>query len=112
MSRPPRPLGLPVLRTRAQLRDHFRAGAAQTDPALRFSPANITIHETTDPEVIVAEFEYRGSVDLRRPLRDRAASAQGSPHPAPPPRNRTRRSGRVACARVSRVAIAFRSRAS
>ncbi len=29
---------------------------------MRFEPANITIHETADPEVIVAEFEYRGTV--------------------------------------------------
>ncbi len=56
------PLGLPVLRTREQLRDHFRAGATQTEPGLRFSPDNIVIHQTTDPDVIVAEFEYRGTV--------------------------------------------------
>jgi uncharacterized protein len=26
---------------------------------------NVTIHETTDPEVIVAEFEYRGTILAR-----------------------------------------------
>jgi len=30
-------------------------------PRLERRPANITIHETADPEVIVAEFEYRGT---------------------------------------------------
>jgi len=28
---------------------------------------NVTIHETTDPEVIVAEFEYRGTTDAGEP---------------------------------------------
>jgi ketosteroid isomerase-like protein len=48
------------MRTRDALREHFRprAGGLQ----LRRQPANITIHDTSDPEVIVAEFEYRGTV--------------------------------------------------
>ncbi len=49
-----------ALRTRAELREHF--GPTDTGPRLRRRPANITIHETTDPEVIVAEFEYQGTV--------------------------------------------------
>jgi ketosteroid isomerase-like protein len=28
---------------------------------------NVTIHETTDPEVIVAEFEYQGTTDADEP---------------------------------------------
>lgn len=54
------PLRAPALRTREELREHF----APTDTGRRLirRPANITIHETTDPEVIVAEFEYQGTV--------------------------------------------------
>jgi ketosteroid isomerase-like protein len=54
------PLRAPALRTRDELREHFRPTGA--DPRLDRRPANITIHETTDPEVIVAEFEYQGTV--------------------------------------------------
>ncbi|MFL6124941.1 nuclear transport factor 2 family protein [Actinophytocola sp.] len=54
------PLRGPALRSRAELREHFRPTG--TGPRLDRRPANITIHETTDPEVIVAEFEYRGTV--------------------------------------------------
>jgi ketosteroid isomerase-like protein len=54
------PLRAPALRSRAELREHFRPTGA--GPRLARRPANITIHETTDPEVIVAEFEYQGTV--------------------------------------------------
>ena len=54
------PLRAPALRTRDELREHFRPTG--TGPELRRRPANITIHETADPEVIVAEFEYQGTV--------------------------------------------------
>jgi ketosteroid isomerase-like protein len=54
------PLRAPALRTRDELREHFRPTDAR--PRVHRRPANITIHETTDPEVIVAEFEYRGTV--------------------------------------------------
>lgn len=54
------PLHAAPLRTRDELRGHFTSGAT-SKPDLRRQPANITIHETTDPEVIVAEFEYRGT---------------------------------------------------
>jgi uncharacterized protein len=50
---------LPLLTSREELRKHF---AAQFERAqgLRFRPEGIVIHQTTDPEVIVAEFTYRG----------------------------------------------------
>jgi len=50
---------LPLLTSRAELREHF---AAQFERAqgLRFRAENILIHQTADPEVIVAEFTYRG----------------------------------------------------
>ena len=54
------PLRAAALRTRDELREHF--GPTDAGPRLHRRPANITIHETTDPEVIVAEFEYQGTV--------------------------------------------------
>jgi ketosteroid isomerase-like protein len=59
------PLRAPALRTREEIREHFGVGEhsrpADAGPARR-RVANVTIHETTDPEVIVAEFEYQGTV--------------------------------------------------
>ncbi|WP_405730322.1 nuclear transport factor 2 family protein [Streptomyces sp. NBC_01537] len=54
------PLRGAALRTRDELREHFTPDDAR--PRLHRRAANITIHETTDPEVIVAEFEYQGTV--------------------------------------------------
>ena len=55
------PFRAPPLLTREQLHEHF-AGGDEILGDVRFQPANITIHETADPEVIVGEFEYRGTV--------------------------------------------------
>jgi ketosteroid isomerase-like protein len=60
VSHPFHPLGAPPLLTREALREHF-TGPYQ-GPTLRRQPTRITIHETTDPEVIVAEFQYEGTV--------------------------------------------------
>jgi uncharacterized protein len=57
------PLRAPALRTRDQLREHFTRPRSGTGPEPRRRAANITIHQTTDPEVIVAEFEYQGTSD-------------------------------------------------
>jgi ketosteroid isomerase-like protein len=54
------PLRAPALRTREELREHFRPDDGI--PALDRWVANVIIHETADPEVIVAEFEYQGTV--------------------------------------------------
>ncbi|MGK5741592.1 nuclear transport factor 2 family protein [Micromonospora sp. URMC 103] len=54
------PLRAPALRTRDDLREHFRPTFA--GPRLDRRATNITVHQTTDPEVIVAEFEYQGTV--------------------------------------------------
>ncbi|MEU6553215.1 nuclear transport factor 2 family protein [Streptomyces sp. NPDC046915] len=54
------PLRAPALRTREELREHF--APTDTGHHLIRRPANITVHETLDPEVIVAEFEYEGTV--------------------------------------------------
>jgi uncharacterized protein len=60
------PFRAPPLRSRKELREHF-APTAVAEPNLRVrrlvrQPTNITVHETTDPEVIVAEFAYQGTV--------------------------------------------------
>ncbi|MFI0480354.1 nuclear transport factor 2 family protein [Actinomadura sp. 9N215] len=55
------------MRTRDDLRKHFSAGKSL--PPIRQEPANITVHETADPEVIVAEFEYRGTTESGEPFR-------------------------------------------
>ncbi|TDB74438.1 ketosteroid isomerase [Actinomadura sp. KC216] len=55
------------MRTREELREHFSAGKSL--PPLRQEPANITVYETADPEVIVAEFEYRGTTASGEPFR-------------------------------------------
>jgi ketosteroid isomerase-like protein len=54
------PLRSPALRSRDEVREHFRAAAAAR-PRVNLRPAGLTIHQTTDPEVIVAEFEHRGT---------------------------------------------------
>jgi ketosteroid isomerase-like protein len=55
------PLRAPALRTRDELREHFGPGTDPGPMPLR-KAVNITIHETADPEVIIAEFEYQGTV--------------------------------------------------
>jgi uncharacterized protein len=47
------------LRSRDELRKRMEQFAAGPRPRRRVG--NVTIHETTDPEVIVAEFEYQGT---------------------------------------------------
>ncbi|MBB4684283.1 nuclear transport factor 2 family protein [Amycolatopsis jiangsuensis] len=55
------PLGDTPLRTRAELRRHFAGAAALLRGAERFAPVG-QVHETADPEVVVFEFSYVGSV--------------------------------------------------
>jgi uncharacterized protein len=54
------PLRGPAPRTRDELREHFRPTG--TGPELDGRPVEVVIHETADPEVVIAEFEYRGTV--------------------------------------------------
>jgi uncharacterized protein len=53
------PLRGAPLRSRDELRQRMETLAAR--PRQRRRIGNVTIHETTDPEVIVAEFEYQGT---------------------------------------------------
>jgi ketosteroid isomerase-like protein len=56
------PYGEKPLLSRDALREHFGAAGPQAAAVIRFEPANVRIHETKDPEVIVAEFDYAGTV--------------------------------------------------
>jgi len=58
------PLGDTPLRTRADLRRHFAEGPALTRGAERFEAVG-HVHRTADPEVVVFEFSYVGSVGGR-----------------------------------------------
>ncbi len=51
------------LRSREELRAHFGGGEdAPEDPVVRFEAVDVLVHRTEDPEVIVGEFAYRGTV--------------------------------------------------
>lgn len=60
------PMALPAvdpLLTRDDLRRHFTGGPIEPIPDYRAT--DVVVHETADPEVVVAEFSYRGSIDGR-----------------------------------------------
>jgi uncharacterized protein len=59
---PMSPYGDRPLLTRDALREHFGGTGPRVTEVVRFQPANIRIHQTADPEVIVAEFAYAGTV--------------------------------------------------
>lgn len=59
---PMNPYGDHPLLTRDALREHFGGVGPRVTEVVRFQPDNIRVHQTTDPEVIVAEFEYAGTV--------------------------------------------------
>jgi uncharacterized protein len=60
------PLRGAPLRSRDELRRRMEQLAA-AGPWPRRRVGNVVIHETTDPEVIVAEFEYQGTTDAGEP---------------------------------------------
>ncbi|QKW38475.1 nuclear transport factor 2 family protein [Actinomadura sp. NAK00032] len=63
VSHPFHPLGAPPMLSREELRTHFGGGPQPYQgTTLRRRPTRINVHETTDPEVIVAEFQYEGVV--------------------------------------------------
>ncbi|MFF0765441.1 nuclear transport factor 2 family protein [Streptomyces sp. NPDC003328] len=63
VSHPFHPLGAPPLLSHEALRTHFGGGPQSHEgPTLRRRPTRINVHETVDPEVIVAEFQYEGIV--------------------------------------------------
>lgn len=58
------PLGDTPLRTRAEVRRHFAEGPARAAGAERFEAVG-EVHLTTDPELVVFQFSYVGSVGGR-----------------------------------------------
>lgn len=58
---PMHPARIPPLVSRAELARHFGARRPGYAPTLLYRPEAIVVHETKDPEVIIAEFEYRGT---------------------------------------------------
>lgn len=48
-----------VLRGRTAMAEHFAVGTMRP---LRLAARNIVVHETTDPEVVVVEYDYDGEV--------------------------------------------------
>jgi ketosteroid isomerase-like protein len=57
---PMAPGGDHPLLSREALAEHFGRNAPRVAGLASYRPENIRIHETTDPEVVVAEFEYAG----------------------------------------------------
>ncbi|GAA0952847.1 hypothetical protein GCM10009554_56380 [Kribbella koreensis] len=59
---PMSPYGDQPLLTRDALREHFNGRGPAVAEVVRFQPDAIRVHQTQDPEVIVAEFDYAGTV--------------------------------------------------
>jgi ketosteroid isomerase-like protein len=59
---PMSPYGDEPLLSRDALRRHFGGSGPRVAGAVSFQPDDIRIHQTRDPEVIVAEFDYAGTV--------------------------------------------------
>lgn len=59
---PMSPYGDHPLLSRDALREHFGGTGPRVAEVVKFQPANLRIHETRDLEVIVAEFDYAGTV--------------------------------------------------
>jgi ketosteroid isomerase-like protein len=59
---PMSPYGDKPLLSRDALREHFGGAGPRVAGVVRYQPDNIRIHETQDPEVVVAEFDYAGTV--------------------------------------------------
>ncbi|HET6986812.1 MAG TPA: nuclear transport factor 2 family protein [Kribbella sp.] len=59
---PMNPYGDHPLLSRDALREHFGGTGPQVTEVIRFQPDNIRVHQTADPEVIVGEFDYVGTV--------------------------------------------------
>jgi uncharacterized protein len=57
--------GGPPLRTRDDLRRHFAQAPGRAEGIERFEPVSLHVYRTGDPEVVVTEFRYEGSVGGR-----------------------------------------------
>jgi ketosteroid isomerase-like protein len=59
---PMSPYGDKPLLSRDALREHFGGVGPRVAGVVRYQPDNIRIHESQDPEVVVGEFDYAGTV--------------------------------------------------
>lgn len=59
---PMSPYGDHPLLSRDALREHFGGVGPRVAEVVQFQPDAIRVHQTQDPEVIVAEFDYAGTV--------------------------------------------------
>lgn len=57
-----------ILYGRDELRAHF---TALQDMSLHMHASDVLVHDTRDPEVIIAEFTYHGTTKTRQPVRRR-----------------------------------------
>lgn len=74
ISHPFDPLRGHGLTSRDELRAHFSGRPAKDTIAVR--PTNIKVHETLDPEVIIAEFDYAGTnLETNTPFAYRCVSS-------------------------------------
>ena len=62
---PMAPLGIPLLRTREDVRRHFAAAGGTGFRPDDYRVEDLVVHDTADPEVVVAEFAYAGSAGGR-----------------------------------------------
>ncbi|QRP44532.1 nuclear transport factor 2 family protein [Amycolatopsis sp. FDAARGOS 1241] len=58
--------GSPVLRSRADLRDHFEVAGKI---GINLQATDLVAHQSTDPEVLIGEFAYEGELGDGTPLR-------------------------------------------
>jgi ketosteroid isomerase-like protein len=59
------PLPSEPLRCREDLRRHFAGALSLVGDVESFKPSAMVVHQTTDPEVVIAEFLYVGSANGR-----------------------------------------------
>jgi ketosteroid isomerase-like protein len=59
------PLGDAPLCTRAELRAHFADGPGRATGVERFAAVDRAVHQSTDPEVVIGEVTYAGTVNGR-----------------------------------------------
>lgn len=57
------PLGDEPLYTRSDLRRHFADGPGGDSGVAAFDPTDVFVHQTSDPEVVIAEFRYAARID-------------------------------------------------
>jgi ketosteroid isomerase-like protein len=56
----------PTMKTRQELRDHF---ALAGELSIQLQARDLVVYESTDPEVVIGEFDYQGTTEIGRPFR-------------------------------------------